>query len=91
MEGETIKSEVRSIFGSPSETNFTDGGLEIWKYELTDASAGAVSYITIFNLFGSSASGIKKQLVVLFDNEGVIKRYSMSESDHEVKTGFFNN
>lgn len=90
-EGQTTKQEVRNLFGSPSTTDFTDGGLEVWKYELVDVSADAVSYIPIVNLFGSSASGTKKELVVLFDSEDIIKRFSMSESDHEVKSGVFNN
>lgn len=91
IEGTTTKNQVRGLFGSPSETNFTDGGLEIWKYELVDVSADAVNFIPIVNMFGSSASGTKKELVIMFDENNTIKRYSMSESDHEVKSGIFNN
>ena len=89
-EGQTTKQQVRAVFGSPSETNFTDSGLEIWKYMLVDVTSDAVNYIPVVNLFGSSASGTKKELVVMFDTDGIIKRYSMSESDHEIKSGVFN-
>lgn len=82
---------MRRIFGSPSKTEFTDGGLEMWRYEFTNVSADAVSYIPIVNLFGNSASGIKKELVVLFNDAGVVRRYSMSESDVTHRTGLFNN
>ncbi|ETO41270.1 hypothetical protein [Morganella sp. EGD-HP17] len=87
-QGTSTKSDVKKAFGSPAETTFTDGGKEIWKYEFTDISSDAVNYIPVVNLFGSSSSGVKKELVVMFDGDTVDK-YSMSESDHAVKSGMF--
>ena len=89
-ERRTTKAEVRGMFGSPLKTTFTDGGLEIWNYEFSNVSLDAVSYVPIVNLFGATASGKKKELVVLFDQAGIVKRYSMSESDVKQKTGLFN-
>ena len=89
VEGKTTKEEVRGMFGSPVSTSFTDGGLEIWKYELAKMSRDAVSYVPIVNLFGSSSSGTKKELVVLYDEKGIVKRCSMSESPVSTKTGVF--
>ena len=88
-EGQTTKAEVRSMFGSPLETSFTDGGAEIWKYQLDDVSADAVNFIPIVNLFGSSYSGTRKELVIMFDQNDIIKRFSMSESDVDTKGGLF--
>ncbi len=90
VEGKTAKTEVRSMFGSPASTSFTDAGLEIWKYELSKMSADAVNFIPVVNLFGRSHSGTKKELVILFDDKGIVKRYSMSESPVSVKSGVFN-
>ncbi len=90
VEGETTKSEVRTMFGSPFKTSFTDGGLEVWNYEFSKVSADAVSYIPFVGLLGGSASGKKKELVVLYDLQSVVKRYSMSESEITQKTGIFN-
>lgn len=89
-EGKTTKSEVRGMFGSPMKTTFTDGGLEVWNYEFSNVSLDAVSYVPIVNLFGGTSSGTKKELVVLFDQTGTVKRYSMSEADVKTKTGLFN-
>ncbi|MGO9954341.1 MAG: hypothetical protein ACLPN1_19310 [Dissulfurispiraceae bacterium] len=89
VEGKTCKAEIREMFGSPSSTTFTDGGLEIWKYELANMSADAVNFVPVVNLFGSSRSGTKKELVVLYDEKGIVKRCSMSESPVSVKTGLF--
>jgi len=88
-EGKSTKSDVRALYGSPLKTSFTDSGLEIWSYELTKMHADAVNFIPVVNLFGSSASGSKKELIVLFDNEGKVKKYSMSESAIQEKTGLF--
>lgn len=90
VEGKTAKSEIRSMFGSPLKTSFTDGGLEIWTYELDKVHADAIDYVPIVGLFGGSASGVKKELVILFDDKGIVKRYSMSESPVKTKTGLFN-
>ncbi len=91
VEGKTTKKEVRTMFGSPLKTNFTDSGLEVWTYEFTKATVDAVSFIPIVNMFGSSASGTKKELVVLFSRAGVVQRYAMSESDVKQRSGVFNN
>ena len=88
VEGVTTKSDIKKTFGSASKTSFTDGGKEIWTYELADVSLDAVSYIPVVNWFGSSASGTKKELVIMFDGDKV-QGYSMSESPVSTKTGVF--
>lgn len=89
FEGKTTKDEVRSLFGSPISTTFTEGGLEIWRYQMAKISADAVNFIPFVNMLGTSATGTKKELTVLFDDKGIVKRYSMSESPVQVKTGLF--
>ncbi|HEY2608749.1 hypothetical protein P0D88_18560 [Paraburkholderia sp. RL18-103-BIB-C] len=89
-EGKTTKQEIRARFGSPQKTEFTDAGLEVWRYEFAKMHADGVNFIPVVNWFGSSQSGEKKELVVLFDSSNVVKRYSMSVSDVTVKTGIFN-
>ena len=90
INGVTTQSEIKAMFGSPYETTYTDGGLEIWKYRLDDMRADAINYVPIVNWFGTSFSGTRKELVVLFDEDGTVKRNSMSESDVQNKTGMFN-
>jgi hypothetical protein len=91
VQGKTTKPEIKAMFGSPTKTTFTDGGLEVWNYDFSNVSADAISYVPIVNLFGASASGKKKELVVMYDASDVVKRFSMSESDVTHKTGLFNN
>lgn len=91
IQNKTTKQDIKDMFGSPLTTSFTGTGLEIWKYELSNVSADAINYIPIVNMFGSSASGTKKELVVLFNDDSTVKKYTMSESDVNLKTGLFNN
>lgn len=90
-EGKTTKTEVRKMLGSPLKTSFTDGGLEISTYEFDNVTSDAINYVPILNWLGSSASGTKKELVILFDRANVVQRYSMSESNVKTKTGLYNN
>ena len=86
----TTQAEIKAMFGSPYETTFTDGGMEIWKYRLDDLKADAINYVPIVNWFGQSFSGTRKELVILFNDDGTVKRNSMSESDVQNKSGLFN-
>ena len=90
IEGVTTQSEIKAMFGSPFETTFTDGGMEIWKYRFDNLDADAVNYIPIVNMFTSSYSGDRKELVILFNDNGTVKRSSMAESDVTTKAGLFN-
>jgi hypothetical protein len=83
-EGATTLAEIKAMFGSPLKTTFTDGGLEIWTYEFDNVKLTAASYL---NPFGSTLRGTKKELVVLFDENEIVKRARMSESDVENKIG----
>ena len=90
VEGKTTQAQVQSMFGAPTVTSFTDSGLEVWTYDFTKMSADAISYVPVVNWFGGSASGTKKSLVVLFDKQNVVQRYSLKEAEVSQKTGLFN-
>ena len=85
----TTKAEIKSMFGSPIQTSFTDAGLEIYTYRLDDTTLDPVSYIPLVGALGGSSSGTSKQLVVLFDENDVVKKFSMTESDVSMKSGIF--
>lgn len=89
-EGRTTKAEVKDMFGSPIQTSYIQGGLEVWKYELLRMSTDAATFIPIVNIFLNGSSGTKKDLTILFDGDGVVKKYNMSESPLKVRTGLIN-
>ena len=86
----TTKTDMKVMFGSPFETTYTDGGSEIWKYEISKMSADATSYIPIVSMFAGSSSGVKKELIVMFNEDDTVRKFNMSESDIKVRTGMFN-
>lgn len=88
--GRTTKSNIKTLFGSPMTTSYTDSGSEIWKFELSKMSADAVSFIPVVGLFAGSSSGVKKELVILFNDDDTVRKFNMSASDIKVRTGLFN-
>ena len=80
-------NEVRANLGDPFSTSFTDGGLSIWSYEFMEGQMTAQSFIPIVSMFSSGVEGKKKQLVILFDEDDNVKKYTLSDSDYESKSG----
>ena len=90
VEGQTTKAEVHAMFGEPMNTTMLSGGQESWRYEFKDMSADGMSYVPVVNWFAGSSSGTKKELVVLFDSQNIVRRYAMTESEVTENTGAFN-
>lgn len=86
-EGKTTKSEVKSFFGSPDAVSYTDSGNEIWKYSFAKVKVNGTTFIPFYGLFHNGTNGTKKELTVLF-NDDVVKKYTMSESAINTKSGW---
>jgi outer membrane protein assembly factor BamE (lipoprotein component of BamABCDE complex) len=85
--GTSTKEDVRKAFGDPTETSFTDSGNELWRYKYAHSTSKPINFVPVVNLFTSGADVDKKELVVFFDDKGVVKNYSMQSSKEETKTG----
>ncbi|CAG9267590.1 outer membrane protein assembly factor BamE domain-containing protein [Paraburkholderia unamae] len=85
--GTSTKDDVRKAFGDPTETSFTDSGNEIWRYRYSNATSKGINFVPIANIFMSGQNVDKKELVVFFDDHGVVKNYAMQSSKEEVKSG----
>ena len=66
--GQTTKSEVRKLFGSPWLSGNQDGELE-WTYGNYD-----------YSVFGERKA---KNLVIQFDDNGVVTTYIFSSTEHK--------
>jgi len=80
-------AQVRGMLGDPATVSYTDGGLEIWKYDHMKGHVTASSFIPVVGLFSSGSKGTKKELVILFDEDNRVKKFNMSESAVESKSG----
>lgn len=81
-ENKTTKGEIKNMFGTPVEVDYTDSGLEIWRYKYVETSNEGLTFlITLISLslvqFGDVES---RELTILFDEKGVVKKYSVPES-----------
>jgi hypothetical protein len=80
------------MFGSPLETTFTDGGLEIWKYSFEDVTsfnaANMASATLTLGLAGSRVTGRQKELMILYNDDYTVKRFNMSSAPVQRGTGF---
>ena len=89
VEGKTTKQEIKTMFGEPFQVSFTDSGMEIYHYEFTEAESKAINFVPVLNLFDSGYEGTKKSLVVLFDKNNVVTRYSLDTSAVDIRRGLF--
>ena len=89
--GTSTKNDVKAAFGDPTSTSFTDGGNEIWNYTYAKATAKAVNFVPIVGIFAGGSDVDKKTLVVLFTDGGIVKNYTISSSQEEVKRGLLAN
>ena len=93
VKGETTMSEIKNIYGDPFETSFTATGTLIYKYRYDDASGmnakTAASVLFTWGLAGYKMEGTRLELVVLFDEDSVVKNYNFSTSDVDGGTGLF--
>lgn len=87
QEGKSTKQDVQDAFVSPNKTTFTDSGLEIWTYELAHATPHAINFVPIVGAFAHGADVRKKTLTVLFDDNGMVKKYTFAETTNVAKGG----
>ena len=93
--GKTTKEEVNQLFGGPFETSFTDSGETIYRYQYDDTSfftpETVGSVILTLGLAGVKAKGQRNELTILFDEDDIVKKFNMSNSDIESGSLLFAN
>ena len=80
------REEVRAMFGDPVTTDY-DGGYEKWKYVFSQSQANAANFIPYASLLFGGSTGTQNELIVLFDENDRVIKYSMNESAVETDTG----
>lgn len=89
IKGQTTKAQIKELFGDPIDATFHESGAEMWKYSFTKTSCNASCYFIYTAWAYNSSSGTVKNLTILFDDSGVVKNYTLSESPVESKSGLF--
>lgn len=87
VKGRSTQAHVRSLYGDPVKTSFTDSGNEIWEYDFSRMHAKPTNFIPYVSLIHSGAEGDKKSLVIFFDRSKVVQQYTISSSKVDVSEG----
>ncbi|MEM6543838.1 MAG: hypothetical protein AAF680_02970 [Pseudomonadota bacterium] len=84
--GVTLKSEILDALGRPTNTSFTDSGLEVLTYEYTELVPRARNFIP-YNVFSQVVDAETKELVLLIRRDGLLERFVFNETDTEQRWG----
>lgn len=87
IDGRTTQADIWRMFGAPMSTSFTDGGNEIYKYELIDSKPKISNHIPIISIFKAGEDHVKKTLTILFDDKHIVKKHSFDSSEYDTNTG----
>ena len=91
LPGKTTRAEVRSMYGSPLKTSYTNSGLEIWVYSYEDTTglnaANIASKAFTLGVAGTRHVGTKKELIILFNDNYTVRKFNMSEAPIQKGTG----
>lgn len=81
--GVTTKEDVRSMYGDPIKSSFNSAGDLEWTYSIAKqkkAGMDALKCLLTIGIFCSQHAD-SKNLVILFDNKGIVKNYDLATSE----------
>ena len=87
--GKTTQADVRHALGDGAVIHF-ESGLETWHYEYREGIAKGWDDVPYINLIVARLDRPTKELVILFDPAGLLKRWSLQEyrsHDADAKPG----
>ena len=85
--GTTTQADVRLAFGQGSVVRFRSGW-ETWQYQYREGIAKGWDEVPYIGLVTSRLARPTKELVVLFDDHGVVRRWSLQQfDDREIRPG----
>lgn len=87
IKGKSTKTDIKTMLGDPDKTDFDNNSLEKWTYVHVRKDVKAVNYVPVVNWFVQGTNDTTKSLVVIFDDNGVVKNYINSDAKGETKAG----
>lgn len=86
VKNKTTKQQVQTVFGAADKVSFTDSGNEIWTYTHSKAKPMARNFIP-YNFFSLGENIQTKELVILFDQKGLVSNYTFREVNNQSMQG----
>jgi len=87
IRGQTTKDQVRAKYGQPTSITLNDAGSEQWTYDYARMSATPANFIPIVSMVANQTNVDKTTMVVLFDTSGIVKNFTVSQSQSQVRRG----
>jgi outer membrane protein assembly factor BamE (lipoprotein component of BamABCDE complex) len=79
VEEKTTKAEIVQAFGQATTVSFTDAGNEVWTYKHSRDVSHVRNFIPYVNMISSGADTTTKELVIMFNKNDVVSKYTMRE------------
>jgi hypothetical protein len=89
QEGTTTKAQVEALLGPANGISFTDSLNEIWIFHHSKMTPHATNFIPYAGIFSSGHDTVTKELVIVFNPEGVVIKRTMREATTVQKAGIF--
>jgi hypothetical protein len=87
VKGKTSKEEVVEILGGANDVDFDQLGQEKWTYIHIARQAKPHNFIPIVSTLAGGTDDLKKKLVLVFDDKGVLLKHTFSSHKAETKWG----
>ena len=87
-DGRTTRSQVQGMYGAPTETSFANAQNEIWIYRWSRETARPENFVPYVGFLVASNDVQKKELVLLFNEQNIVVRHSMRETNETVRRNF---
>jgi hypothetical protein len=87
IDGKTTQQEVQSLYGVPVKKHFISEKNEVWTYAWARATAQGQNFIPIIGPFVRGYDVRKKELIVVFNENNVVARHTMTDINDTVKSG----
>lgn len=89
VKGKSTKQDIKTLLGDPDRTDFDNNSLEKWTYAHTRKDLKLVNYVPVANWFVAGTNDTTKSLVIVFEENGIVKNFITSDAKGETKGGLF--
>lgn len=72
--GVSTKVDVKTLVGDPMEVEFTDTGIETWKYVYSKGRIRSATYVPIIGIFAGGIDSTHNTLTIRFDSDGIVEK-----------------
>ena len=90
QKGQTTRSELIQLFGNPYTVGISNSGEPTATWIYSEARNKAKNFIPIVGAFNMQIDTRLQQLVVIFDENDIVKSFTFNESNSPIKSGLLN-